>query len=136
MPWTADGPSSGFSDCEDTWLPIDDRHRHLSVGAQQQDDRSSLNGIRRIIGLRRSSSALRLGEAVVREASAGVLAFERRTDAERLLCLFELCGREASGPAGAPSALLAGFNGATLSGSGEVRLPPYGGAILRLDCLP
>jgi alpha-glucosidase len=136
MPWTSGGPAAGFSATARTWLPIDPAHRPLAVADQESDPGSPLNATRRLVALRRGSAALRVGEAVVVEAPAGVLAFERRLPGERLLCLFELNGvaTEAALPAGAT--LLAAFNGATLTSSGRLDLPPFGGAILNLGAIP
>ena len=43
-----------------------------------------------MIALRKSSEALRDGEFIALDAPDPVLAFERRTDSARLLCLFNL----------------------------------------------
>jgi alpha-glucosidase len=43
-----------------------------------------------MIALRRASAALREGEFIVLDAPEPVLAFERRTGDERMLCLFNL----------------------------------------------
>ena len=96
MPWTADGPSAGFSDSAETWLPVESAHRPLAAATQERDPTSILAFVRRFIGLRRGSSALRHGAAMVRSMPDGVLGFERRAPDERLLCLFELAGQAAS----------------------------------------
>ncbi len=133
MPWTEDGPSAGFSASAATWLPVDGRHRRMAVSLQEAQVQSALNVTRGLIHLRRSSPTLQLGEAVVRQTAPGVLAFERRTADERLLCLFELAGEATTAIAGTPATVLGSVNGGSLSSDGEVVLPPYGGAVLRLD---
>ncbi|MGH7022541.1 MAG: alpha-glucosidase [Caulobacteraceae bacterium] len=126
MPWTSEGPSAGFSASAETWLPPDPRHRALAADAQMADDASMLAFTRRLISLRAREPALRLGEARLVEAPAGVLAFERVHGEQRLICVFELAGRSADIAAvGGP---LLRF-GARFEG-GLVRLPPFGGAIL------
>jgi alpha-glucosidase len=57
---------------------------------------------REMIALRRASSALREGDFIALDAPEPVLAFERRADDERMLCLFNL------GPAPVKRPLAAG----------------------------
>jgi alpha-glucosidase len=133
MPWTHQGAGAGFSDSGDTWLPIDPAHRALAVDVQEADRASMLHFTRQLIALRKSSAALRLGEAAVLDAPAGVLAVERRLAGEALLCLFELSGREAAYNAPAEAIVLSQFGMDEEIWSGAVRLPPFGGAVLRLE---
>jgi alpha-glucosidase len=84
MPWTADET--------DAWLPVDPRHRSISVAAQEADPDSMLSFTRKLLALRKGSPALQLGRTVLRDAPDGVLAFERVLDGGRVLCLFELSG--------------------------------------------
>ena len=97
MPWTAANASAGFSTSPETWLPVDDAHRPLAVDRQDGDSTSMLNFTRALIALRRASTALREGSATVIDGLGGVLAFERETPDERLLCVFELAGKGESG---------------------------------------
>ncbi len=132
MPWTAQGPAAGFSTAADTWLPIDPAHRPLAVDVQEADGASMLHFTRRLIALRQSSPALRLGDATVLPAPPGVLAFERSTPEEILLCVFELAGRPADfhGPADASVEAQFGFDDEIAHGA--ARLPPFGGVIFKL----
>jgi len=129
MPWTADGPSAGFSASAETWLPLDDRHRALAAGVQDGDPASMLAFTRRLVGLRKFEPVLRLGATRLLDGPDGVLAFERDLDGQRLVCLFELAG----GPAdvAASGEILFAVTGAERVESTVVRLPPHGGAILR-----
>jgi alpha-glucosidase len=127
MPWCAGAANAGFSSAADTWLPLDTRHQALAVDRQIDDDSSSLAFCRRLIALRRASSALRVGAAEVVEAGEGILAFRR----DDLLCVFELAGRAAAFPV-ADSRLVFAVSGAEAIGGGVVNLPAFGGAILRL----
>jgi alpha-glucosidase len=132
MPWSATGPSAGFSDRIDTWLPLSPAHRALSVQRQGQTEDSTLAFVRRMLELRRASAALRTGAALIRDAPLGVLAFERSAPGERLLCLFELGGAAASvrvDEGAKPLALLG--DGVSLDRN-IVALPAFGGAILRI----
>jgi alpha-glucosidase len=132
MPWTAQGVAAGFSASADTWLPIDPAHRAMAVDVQEPDHASMLHFTRALIALRKSSPALRLGQAAVRDAPPGVLAFERRLPGEVLLCLFELAGREATyqAPAGCLVVTQFGLDGEIAPGA--VHLPPFGGVVFRL----
>ncbi|MGH6952209.1 MAG: alpha-amylase family glycosyl hydrolase, partial [Vitreimonas sp.] len=89
MPWLRDAPMAGFTDAADAWLPLDPRHRALAVDAQSGND-SVLAFTRAMIALRRESAALREGDFIARDAPEPVLAFERRAQGERMLCLFNL----------------------------------------------
>ncbi|HSZ50838.1 MAG TPA: alpha-amylase family glycosyl hydrolase [Caulobacteraceae bacterium] len=133
IPWTADGPSAGFSASGETWLPIDSAHRPLAIAQQEGREDSMLAFTRRLIALRRSSRALQSGEARLAPAGQdGVLAFERRTAGEALLCLFELGGadRRVEIPRGARVVFdVAGARPA----QGGLDLPAFGTAILRVD---
>ena len=132
MPWNAANASAGFSTSPDTWLPVDDAHRALAVDRQQDDQGSMLNFTRRLIALRRGSSALREGTATVLEASAGVLAFEREAAGERLLCVFNLAAERGAFALPPDAALLSTFGDASLK-AGELALDGFGGAVLRLS---
>ena len=93
MPWTAAAPHAGFSEAE-PWLPVDPAHRPLAVDLQEGDPGSMLALTRRLVALRKSRRALRVGAIRPVEAPEPLLAFERGDGAERLLCVFNL-GREA-----------------------------------------
>jgi alpha-glucosidase len=132
MPWTAANASAGFSTSVDTWLPVDDAHRPLAVDRQEADPDSMLNFTRKLIALRRSSAALREGAATVLDAPEGVLMFERETAGERLLCVFELAGRESAVTVASGAELLAAFGEVVIRGR-ELTLGAFGGAVLRLS---
>ncbi|WP_254447596.1 alpha-amylase family glycosyl hydrolase [Sphingomonas sp. ID1715] len=128
MPWTDTQIDNG-------WLPMDRRHLALSVSRQEQDAASMLNFTRRALALRRNHPALQVGQAVMIEAPPNILAFERRTDGERLLCLFELGGSETLFPLAEPSTLLDCACSGTVDGT-AIRLPACGAAIVSLHPLP
>ena len=135
IPWLADAPNAGFSSGADTWLPIDPAHLPLAADRQEGDAGSMLNFSRMLIAARQGSETLRRGEAhLLRDAPAGVLAFERRLDGERLCCLFEMAGRPAAFEmpdlTGAQT-ILTWQDAAPRAGG--VDLGPYAGALLRLS---
>ncbi len=130
MPWMRQGAAAGFSQSQDTWLPVDPAHRPLAVEVQDGDPASTLHFARRLIALRRAHPALRRGDAGLRDAPEGVLALERWLGEERLLCVFDLGGRAVTLPLDARHELVAAFNGARLE-TDRLELGPYAGAVLR-----
>ncbi len=87
MPWRANDAFAGFSTV-DPWLPVDSRHPALAVDAQESEPASMLQATRRLVGLRRREAALREGDLAWIDAPAPLVAFERRLEDDRLLCLF------------------------------------------------
>ncbi len=90
MPWLRAAHMAGFTEADDAWLPLDARHRALAADAQAGVSGSMLEFTRAMIAFRRSALALREGDFLVLDAPEPVLAFERRAQGERLLCLFNL----------------------------------------------
>jgi alpha-glucosidase len=88
MPWLRDANNAGFTDASDSWLPLDMRHRSLSVDAQGEGSMLALT--REAIAVRHASPALREGAFVALDAPEPVLAFERRLGDEKMVCLFNL----------------------------------------------
>jgi alpha-glucosidase len=132
MPWSPDGPSAGFSATAATWLPVDPAHRPLAVAAQEGNPKSALEFVRALILLRRDCAALRLGDAEVLTARSGLLAFTRAWAAERLVCVFEFSGRGAEFSIGEEADILLAVTGGERLAGGVLRLPPFGGAVLKL----
>ena len=89
MPWQSDAPQAGFSTAK-PWLPLGASHLALAVDKQQRDGNSSLAVSRRLLALRRQSEALRVGTLKFLDVPDPLLAFERASGRERLLCLFNL----------------------------------------------
>jgi alpha-glucosidase len=91
-----DAHMAGFTDAADAWLPLDPRHRALAADVQEQDPESVLAFARGMIALRRASPALRHGSFVAYDqAPEGVLAFERESPDQKVLCFFNLSGDSA-----------------------------------------
>jgi alpha-glucosidase len=74
MPWSGDAPPFGFSDTEDTWLPMPPDWSHLTVEKQDGVPGSTLSLFRRAIELRHGRGDLGDGIEWL-ETSHGVLAF-------------------------------------------------------------
>ena len=89
MPWKTDNGFAGFSEHE-PWLPVDPRHRALAAEAQEGDPNSTLHLARRLIALRHSHPALRIGSMTMLERTGDLLLFRREGDGEILLCAFNL----------------------------------------------
>ena len=90
MPWRADANDhAGFSSGA-PWLPIGADHLALAVDRQNQDPDSLLNLTRHLLAFRHASDALMHGGARVIEASGTVLAIERSTADEAMLCVFNM----------------------------------------------
>jgi alpha-glucosidase len=127
MPWERDAAMAGFTKAQDAWLPLDPRHRALAIDAQEGDPNSMLAFTRAMIGLRKSHPALQSGGFTILEISASAIAFERRNDEERLVCLFNLGDAPATlDCSGAP---LWSHGDAKLAGS-TITLGPMSAAIL------
>lgn len=127
MPWNARDPWGGFSQVE-PWLPMDPAHLPVSVEVQEGDPGSMLQWTRGILRLRHDHPAIRHGDVAIVDTPANVLAFERISDDERLLCVFNLTDDPIawSPPAGAGDGLLVEIGGAGTGG-----LPPLSGYIMR-----
>jgi len=95
MPWRAREAAAGFT-AGQPWLPMPDEHRALAVDAQEADPSSVLSHCRRFLRFRKQHPALVTGSITVRETSSPIWAFERASDGERLLCVFNLSNQPAS----------------------------------------
>src|ERR1700691_5207672 len=88
MPW--DGSLlAGFTSGK-PWLPIGTDHARVNVEALWGFPESILNLYRRLLGLRRSNSALVQGQIDAVSAAENILRYERRQGEERILILLNL----------------------------------------------
>jgi alpha-glucosidase len=87
MPWQSAAPQAGFTSGK-PWLPLGAGHAQLAVEAQLRDPHSILDLTRRLLVFRRHHEALRSGTLRFLDTPGSLLAFERRSGSERLLCLF------------------------------------------------
>jgi alpha-glucosidase len=131
MPWTGDGAVAGFTSAPDAWLPLDPRHRALAADTQEHDPNSVLAFTRAAIALRRGSAAFREGEFVALDAPEPVLAFERRSGGERVLCVFNLGADAVRRPL--PAGATALFTVGTVeTGAAAAQLGPFSALIAAL----
>lgn len=77
LPWAEAGPSLGFGDGAEPWLPQPSEWAQLSVAAQTADAGSTLALYREALALRRDSAAMRLGAMRWLELGDEVIAFTR-----------------------------------------------------------
>ena len=95
MPWAADQPALGFSSGE-PWLPTGPDHADLAVDHQNRDPDSLLAWTRAALALRHAHPALLTGHMEVLDSPEDVLAFERSSAGERMLCVFNIASAPAS----------------------------------------
>ncbi|MDP9195596.1 MAG: DUF3459 domain-containing protein [Pseudomonadota bacterium] len=88
MPWTAEGPSAGFSTSDRPWLPVRPEHRTLNAAVQEKDPESCLNFVRNLLKLRQAHPALKQGTCELIPTDNDIVAFRRTLDGETLLCVF------------------------------------------------
>ena len=94
MHWTS-GPNAGFSEPEsEPWLSLGADHERLNVESELEDPGSMLNLYRRLLGLRRGSTALKLGSFLSHPASTDeVYAYRRVSDDETKTVILNLSRR-------------------------------------------
>ncbi|SDD07781.1 glycoside hydrolase family 13 protein [Glycomyces harbinensis] len=119
LPWTATGPTFGFSGEADTatWLPQPQDWGAHAAEAQESDPDSFLTLYREAIRLRRGEPALRGDAFAWAQTESGVLAFRRGED---VTCVVNFADAPADLPAHT-EVLLA--SGPLKDASGGVRLP-------------
>jgi alpha-glucosidase len=92
IPWVAEIAvlADARSRAASTWLPMAPEHLEFAVDRQERDPDSQLAYTRRVLALRNGNEALLSGAIDVLEASEAILAFERNTAVQYLLCVFNL----------------------------------------------
>ncbi|MGF1463063.1 MAG: alpha-glucosidase family protein [Maricaulaceae bacterium] len=130
MPWVARSVNAGFS-TRPPWLPVDPRHEAKAVDLQEITADSTLNFTRKMLALRRHHDALRTGEMICLDIPEPVLAFERISEVERIICVFNLSGSPTTLPVSALPALGASLDsGLEFTREAEAYiLPAYGGGV-------
>jgi alpha-glucosidase len=110
LPWR-DAQAGGFTTGQ-PWLPVPDEHRSRSVAAQEADDASVLQHVRRFLAWRRQFPALVCGRIQFLQTEEPVLAFIRQSEGQRLLVVFNLSAQTQTWT------LPAGLAGTTLDSHG------------------
>lgn len=127
MPWQQDMPNLGFSSAR-PWLPACPSHSHLSVATQELSPDSLLAFTRKVLAIRKASTALRRGRIEFIETTGSLLAFERQHHDERMLCVFNLGDED-------EETSLAGLSEHHLLTTGKVErtgIGPFAGFIARI----
>ncbi|MBS0334383.1 MAG: alpha glucosidase [Proteobacteria bacterium] len=132
MPW-ANAPNLGFSSGE-PWLPAVAEHADLTVEIQEEDPDSTLAFAREMIGFRRRSTAMTVGDLEIIDLPDPVLGFIRREGDEAIACLFNLGGepRFIDAPALEGAALLPLRAGDAELRGASIGLSPHAAVFLRL----
>ncbi|HYH93527.1 MAG TPA: alpha-amylase family glycosyl hydrolase [Candidatus Saccharimonadales bacterium] len=92
IPWTPDANGHGFT-TGSPWLPFGDDASVRNVETESADPGSVLSTYRRLIGLRRSTDALRTGRfRRVELATPDVLSYLRETATERVFVVVDFAG--------------------------------------------
>jgi alpha-glucosidase len=101
MPWSSGLPNGGFSVAK-PWLPVPVAHLNLAVDEQEKDPHSVLQMFRKFAGWRKQHVSLVTGDLALVQAHQTILAFERRGNDERILCLFNFSNRDVAQPVSGP----------------------------------
>ncbi|CAM4148855.1 alpha-glucosidase family protein [Pseudoalteromonas byunsanensis] len=91
MPWRMEQPHAGFS-TQAPWLPVEQQHQALAVDVQQQAEDSVLRRFQHFMAWRKTMPALQYGDIEFIDTPEPVLAFYRRYEQQRILCVFNLSG--------------------------------------------
>jgi alpha-glucosidase len=97
MPWSSALPNGGFSVAK-PWLPVPPEHLALAVDEEEKDQHSVLHMFRRFAKWRKQHPSLVTGDLALVQANESILAFERRGEDERILCLFNFSNHSVSQP--------------------------------------
>ena len=126
MPWSSRLPNGGFSVAK-PWLPMPPEHLPIAVDEQEKDPHSVLQMFRRFAAWRRQHPSLVTGDLALVQANEPILAFERRGNGGRILCLFNFSNQNVAQPVACPWRPLDGhgFDSARLEQE-VVLLAPFG----------
>ncbi|MCI5060562.1 MAG: alpha-glucosidase family protein [Alphaproteobacteria bacterium] len=91
IPWDDTKPHAGFSNGDDTWLPIPTEHMDLSVSKQEADESSMLGFTREFLAWRKQHRVLIDGEIeFLPETNDELLVYKRHNDTHSAICIFNL----------------------------------------------
>lgn len=92
MQWD-DTTSAGFSDAEQTWLPVNPDYHEVSVASEADDDDSVLSYYKQLIALRKSSLVLQDGSIHFIDDKGLVLSYLRNLGEDSVLVVANLSHR-------------------------------------------
>ncbi|WP_448563371.1 alpha-glucosidase [Thalassotalea ganghwensis] len=84
MPWSSLSNHGGFSQAENTWLPVSEQHLANSVEAQEDDTNSVLQAYRTFMHWRKDQPCLRYGDIDFIESTDTKLVFKREYQGQML----------------------------------------------------
>ncbi len=94
MQWN-NGKNAGFSDGNETWLPLNTDVENRNVSQQKADKDSLLNVFKSVIHLRKNNAALHAGNIeIVSVYNPNILAFTRSYEKETLLVLLNFSNKK------------------------------------------
>ena len=126
MPWFSGLPNGGFT-LEKPWLPVPREHLALAVDEQEKDPDSVLRMFRTFAAWRKQHDSLVTGDLALVQANESILAFERRGEGERILCLFNFSYRNVAQTVSGPWRPIDGHGLENSRFEGEtVFLAPFG----------
>ncbi|WP_448212774.1 alpha-glucosidase family protein [Colwellia sp. MEBiC06753] len=133
--WNNSDEQGGFSQSEDTWLPVVDSHKAHSVAVQETDQASALIHYRRFMKWRKTMPTLMYGDIEFLDAGEQVLAVVRTFDGQSTLAVFNFSSEVQVFKASDNLSLALleghGFSQSTIEGS-TITLAPFGAAFT--DC--
>mgnify|MGYP001032032482 FL=1 len=94
MSWDSSLENAGFSEV-DPWLPVKNPQLERAVEQQKNKD-SVLSFYREMLKFRKNSSALSGGRTVFYDSDEPVLSFSRKSDDQKVVCVFNLSKEEVS----------------------------------------
>ena len=94
MSWDSSLENAGFSEV-DPWLPVKNPQLERAVEQQKNKD-SVLSFYREMLKFRKNSSALSEGRTVFYDSDEPVLSFSRKSDDQKVVCVFNLSKEEVS----------------------------------------
>ena len=90
MVWQRNAPSGGFSDANDTWLPISQPHLERAALDQAAKTGSVYNELRAFLKWRKDQSAMMDANTIeLVESGPEQIAFNRISDNQTLRCCFD-----------------------------------------------
>lgn len=93
MVWNKNAANAGFSTANSTWLPVKEPQASRAADTQINDPNSVHTFYKEMLGLRKSSKALRTGKTRFLPTGETVLGFVRGGE---ILCVFNLSAKEQS----------------------------------------
>lgn len=125
LPWTSGDDRGGFTSGT-PWLPLGEKNAARAIDRQESDPQSLLHFTRRMLNLRKTHPALRVGTVDGCSHNGNFMSITRSEGAERLTWLFNFGeGTIAIAEHTAGKRIVDAFNGADAAA-----LPPFAGVLL------